>query len=182
MSWSATGNSNVNAYMIGIIGGFTHGTVYPNPMTDTFYGALFGNGVTPAQSATAGVTEYANQSAGSTWLTYAQNSTAPPNNYECQNSGSGGNPYTAGGSAITATWEQSPNALGNSYWGLFSNTSLSWTGATLSAYGVLVYDSTVGSTGTHPVFSWNYFGGLQSVTAGTFTVTWNANGIATFSC
>lgn len=48
-----------------------------------------------------------------------------------------------------------------------------------NAYGCLVYDDTV--SGATPVAKpgvcFNYFGGAQSVTAGTFTIVWNANGI-----
>jgi hypothetical protein len=59
-----------------------------------------------------------------------------------------------------------------------ANTSSSTSSATISgAYGCLVYDSTVSSYG----ISFNYFGGTQSVTNGTFTIVWNASGIATFT-
>lgn len=40
--------------------------------------------------------------------------------------------------------------------------------------GTLVYDDTLASK---PGVSFNYFGGSQSVTAGTFTVVWHANGV-----
>lgn len=50
-----------------------------------------------------------------------------------------------------------------------------------NAYGCLVYDDTI-TAGTGGIadqgMSFNYFGGAQSVTAGTFTIVWNANGIA----
>ncbi len=50
--------------------------------------------------------------------------------------------------------------------------------ATLSAVtGCLVYDSTVSSLG----LSFHYFGGSQSVTAGTLTVVWNSSGIITLT-
>jgi hypothetical protein len=50
--------------------------------------------------------------------------------------------------------------------------------ATLSAvYGCLVYDSTVTTPVANQGFCFNYFGGSNSVTSGTFTVVWNANGI-----
>lgn len=39
--------------------------------------------------------------------------------------------------------------------------------------GCLVYDTTVASQG----LCFNWFGGAQSVTAGTFTIVWSANGI-----
>lgn len=46
--------------------------------------------------------------------------------------------------------------------------------------GCLVYDNTI-TAGTGGIAKqgvcFNYFGGAQSVTAGTFTIVWNANGI-----
>lgn len=53
-----------------------------------------------------------------------------------------------------------------------------------NAFGCLVYDDTV-TAGTGGIadqgVSFNYFGGAQSVTAGSFTVVWNANGIVRFT-
>jgi hypothetical protein len=47
-----------------------------------------------------------------------------------------------------------------------------------NAYGCLVYDDsiTAGSVAKQGV-CYNYFGGAQSVTGGTFTIVWSANGI-----
>jgi hypothetical protein len=66
---------------------------------------------------------------------------------------------------------------------MFDAADLSGGGAvTLSnAFGCLVYDDTI-TAGTGGIadqgISFNYFGGAQSVTAGTFTIVWNASGIA----
>lgn len=53
-----------------------------------------------------------------------------------------------------------------------------------NAYGCLVYDDTI-TAGTGGVADqgvcFNYFGGAQSVTAGTFTIVWNANGVFRFT-
>lgn len=53
-----------------------------------------------------------------------------------------------------------------------------------NAYGCLVYDDTI-TAGTGGIadqgVSFNYFGGAQSVTAGTFTIIWNSNGIVRFT-
>jgi len=48
--------------------------------------------------------------------------------------------------------------------------------------GCLVYDNsiTAGSVAKQGV-CYNYFGGAQSVTAGTFTIVWNANGVCRFT-
>jgi hypothetical protein len=50
---------------------------------------------------------------------------------------------------------------------------------TLSAtFGCLVYDNTItAGTVAKQGVSFHYFGGSQSVTAGTFTIIWNASGI-----
>lgn len=48
-----------------------------------------------------------------------------------------------------------------------------------NAFGCLVYDDTItAGTVADQGVCYNYFGGAQSVTAGTFTIIWNANGIA----
>lgn len=50
--------------------------------------------------------------------------------------------------------------------------------ATLAAvFGCLVYDDTLASPVAKQGICFNYFGGTNSVTSGTFTVVWNANGI-----
>lgn len=51
--------------------------------------------------------------------------------------------------------------------------------ATLAAvFGCLVYDDTLAGKGG---ISYNYLGGSNSVTSGTFTVVWSASGIMSFS-
>jgi hypothetical protein len=46
-----------------------------------------------------------------------------------------------------------------------------------NAYGCLVYDDTITTPVADQGISFNYFGGANSVTSGTFTVVWNASGI-----
>ncbi len=46
-----------------------------------------------------------------------------------------------------------------------------------SVYGCLVYDNTIATPVADQGASFHYFGGTQSVTNGTFTVVWHANGI-----
>lgn len=65
-------------------------------------------------------------------------------------------------SSATATLDAADTASAN------SNTTLS------AFFGCLVYDDTTGDQG----ISFNYFGGTNSVTAGSATVVWNASGIA----
>lgn len=117
--------------------------------SDTYKLALYGTGTPVNTGTTLASTEY-----GASWNTCT----------EVSNSGT----YAAGGSALTSpTSTQSTNTV------VFAcSTAISWTGATITAYGALVYDSTVsGSPG------WCYldFLGAQTVTGGTFTVTFAPN-------
>lgn len=84
-----------------------------------------------------------------------------------------GGGYTPGGVAVTPlSVAQSSNVV---TW--TSSGTPQWTSASFTAFGCLVYDVTVSNIG----LSFNYFGGGQTVTSGTFTITWNASGIATFT-
>lgn len=60
-----------------------------------------------------------------------------------------------------------------------TDTPQSGTSTTLSGvFGCLVYDTTItAGTVASQGMSYHYFGGSQSVTAGTFTIVWNANGL-----
>lgn len=54
--------------------------------------------------------------------------------------------------------------------------------ATLAnVFGCLVYDDTLTTPVADQGISYNYFGGTNSVTNGTFTVVWNSNGIIRFT-
>lgn len=48
-----------------------------------------------------------------------------------------------------------------------------------NAYGALVYNDTLAAPVADQGICFNYFGGANSVTNGTFTVIWNASGIFT---
>lgn len=51
----------------------------------------------------------------------------------------------------------------------------------VNAYGALVYDDTIATPVADQGICYNYFGGANSVTSGTFTVVWNAAGILTLT-
>jgi hypothetical protein len=77
----------------------------------------------------------------------------------------------AGRPLVSATWTQSSNVLTFDAADTSSNAST----ATLAAvFGVLVHDTSISNQG----LCYNYLGGSNSVTAGSFTVVWNASGIA----
>jgi hypothetical protein len=51
-----------------------------------------------------------------------------------------------------------------------------------NAYGALVYDNSItAGTVAKQATSYHYFGGAQSVTSGTFSVIWHANGLQRFA-
>lgn len=50
-----------------------------------------------------------------------------------------------------------------------------------NAYGCLVYDDTITTPVADQGICFNYFGGANSVTSGTFTIVWNASGIFTIT-
>jgi hypothetical protein len=84
--------------------------------------------------------------------------------------------YTAGGTVLTTTelTVGSPAATQMKW----TADNLSWTGATLTAYGTGTYHVTGGASSTDEVICVNIFGGAVSSVAGTFTVSWHAtNGI-----
>jgi hypothetical protein len=59
-----------------------------------------------------------------------------------------------------------------------TDTASNGTGTLTANYGCLVYDDTV--TGDYGL-CFNYFGGVQQVTGGTFTIVWHTNGIFTIT-
>ena len=152
MAWPGTGIGKILAFTV--TNSLNSGASAMTASTDAFWIALYGNG-TPVNTGTTLVgTEY-----GATWNTCT----------EVANSGT----YAAGGALISgSTQAQSTNT-----WTMACSTPNSWTGATIASYGALVYDHTVGAK---PGLCYLDFAGLQSVTTGTFTVTY-APAIATIN-
>lgn len=141
--------------LMGKATGSTNPTTFGSWTADTMNCALFGNSVTPDKTALVGSTGYNT----GTWTTTNE---IP---------GTGG--YTQGGTALASkanTIDSGSSSL------CFTAANPSWTSATLSGvYGDLIYDASItatGSTVTKQAFCFNYFGGSQSVTSGTFTVQW----------
>jgi len=65
---------------------------------------------------------------------------------------------------------------------LDADNTASGSSATLAAvFGCLVYDDTIAAPVADQGFCYNYFGGTQSVTDGTFTIVWHANGVMRFT-
>jgi hypothetical protein len=145
MAWP--GKSQIFTYTV--LASFNQLTGKQTMNSDTYKLALYGTGTPVNTGTTLASTEY-----GATWNTCT----------EVSNSGT----YSAGGSALTSpTSTQSTNTV------VFAcTTAISWTGTTLTAYGALVYDSTVSG---NPGLCYLDFLGAQSVTSGTFTVTFAPN-------
>jgi len=130
---------------------------------DTFRAALYGTTPTPDQDVTAALSAY--NAATSQWVTANEI-------------------YQAG------QWAQAGVALA----GLSLDRSVAATvfmdaadtasgsAATLAGiFGTLIYDDTLTTPVADQGVCFNYFGGTQSVTNGTFTAIWHANGILRYS-
>lgn len=135
---------------------------YGNLEADALKVALFGNSVTPDKGAAVASTAYNT----GTWLT-ANEITDATN-------------WAAGGRALSGG---AISAITNG--GKFDATDTASGGVCTfanPAYGVLVYDSTIsGGTVANQGVCFNAFGGPAQVTAGSFTVVWNANGLFTLT-
>lgn len=133
-------------------------TGYTNIEADTLKVALFNNSVTPDKDAAVGSTGY--------------------------NTGT----WTTGNEVSDTNWAAGGRVLDDSSLGYATGTALvTYDAADLSgggnvtltnAYGCLVYDDTItAGTVADQGMTFHSFGGAQSVTAGTFTIVWHANGL-----
>lgn len=133
-------------------------TTYANLSADTINVALFGNSGTPNKADTIANIGY---NTGQ-WVT--------------GNETNGGANWPAGGLPLagkTFTIDTGSSSI------CFHATNLAGTGnVTITAtYGCLVYDNTItAGTVAKQGLCYNYFGGTQSVTAGTFTILWATPG------
>jgi len=128
---------------------------------DTIKVALFNNSVTPDRDAAVASTGYNS----GTWTT--GNEVTDATNWVAGGRALASKTYTLGTSVVA-----------------FDAADLAGGGTlTLSAtFGCLVYDDTItGGTVADQGMSFNYFGGSQSVTGGTFTIVWDATGILKFT-
>lgn len=91
---------------------------------------------------------------------------------ECPASGS----YSAGGATLT----KSNSTDDTNDRGVFDATDVSFTGATLSARYAVIYKDT-GTPASSPIICIIDFGSTQNSSAGTFAITFHANGIMTLS-
>lgn len=124
---------------------------------DVFKAALYGNGITPDRDVTAANSAY---NAGQ-WVTGG----------ELTSSGQ----WAAGGVALASKVVSTPSS------GVVmfdaADTASGATATLSGVYGTLVYDDTMTTPVAKQGVCYNYFGGANAVTSGTFTIIWSANGL-----
>lgn len=86
-----------------------------------------------------------------------------------------GTGYTAGGEALASKTTAQDNTNDE---GKFDAADTAWTGATFTARGAVLYKST-GVDSTSALICFFDFTTDKTVTAGTFTLQWHADGILT---
>jgi hypothetical protein len=133
-------------------------TTYANLSADVINVALYGNTGTPDKTVTAAQSGY--NIAASQWVV--------------ANETNGGANWPAGGLPLagkTFTIDTGSSSI------CFHATNLAGTGnvTVTAAFGCLVYDNTI-TVPSKQGLCYNYFGGSQSVTAGTFTILWATPG------
>jgi len=118
------------------------------------------------------------------------NSVTPDNTVTAANSAYAAGVWAAGGVSDASGWPAAGRVLVSMTWTIASATATYDAADTVSAnatttlasvYGCLVYDDTLTTPVADQGMSYNYFGGTNSVTSGTFTVVWNASGIFTLA-
>lgn len=89
-----------------------------------------------------------------------------------------GTGYTAGGAtlaSVTVAYNAATNTL------TLDAADTAWSGSTITARYAVIYDATPGTDATRPLIAYIDFGADVSTTAGTFTITWDAAGIASLT-
>jgi hypothetical protein len=129
--------------------------------SDTFKAALYNNSITPDNDVSAANSAY---NAGQ-WATANEQ-------FEAGQWAQGGvalaSPVINVGTADVVFWDANDTASGSA-------------ADVANVYGCLVYDDTLTTPVADQGICYNYFGGSNSVTNGTFTIVWSANGIFRFT-
>lgn len=134
------------------------GTGYTGLDSDTIHNALFNNSVTPDKDAAVASTGYNT----GTWVT--GNEVTDATNWIAKGRPLASKTFTTPSTGV-AMFDAADTAGGG-------NVTLS------NAFGSLILDDTItAGTVADQGVCFLYFGGAQSVTAGTFTVVYHANGI-----
>lgn len=140
---------------------------------------------------TAAPTTYANLSADTVNVSLFNNSVTPDKTAAVASTGYNTGTWTSGNEVTDATnWVAGGRALASKAFSIdtgsssvvFNAANLSGGGTVtiVNAYGCFVYDNTItAGTVAKQGLCFNYFGGAQSVTAGTFTIIWATVGATT---
>lgn len=169
MTWATAGSAIFreamkNPITLGV--GTNNGTGIPTSygatglVGDAVKVAVFNNTTAPDKTAAVGLTGY--NAATSQWVT--------------ANEVTGTN-WAAGGVAVgsTKTWTLDTGSSSMCYQVTAPNAGQTVTASVTLAgfFGALVYDNTIsGVTVAQQGMCFNYFGGTQTITAGTFTIQW----------
>src|SRR5678815_1390306 len=84
--------------------------------------------------------------------------------------------WAAGGVAVTGRTVTNPST-GVIMMDATDTPSTTSTATLAAVFGCLVYSDSITTPVADQGFSFNYFGGTNTVTAGTFTIVWHANGV-----
>ncbi len=115
------------------------------------------------------------------------NTITPDRTVTAANSAYGAGVWAGGGVSDASGWPAagrqlgtvtSAHAAGTYKFDAADTVSGTTTTSLTNAYGALVYDDTSAAVADQGL-SFNYFGGANTITSGTFTVVWNASGIFT---
>lgn len=138
---------------------------YDGLEADTLKVALYDNDITPDKDASMATTGY--NSGSSQWVASGNEVT----------DSDGSSDWSAGG----VTLGSKAYSTGAGYVMFDAADATHSNTVTISnAYGCLVYDDDTTTAGSHIAdqgVTYHYFGGAQSVTTGTFTIVWHANGL-----
>ena len=157
MTWTGTQGSHVMQEWVSQMYQVS-GTGYTGLDSDTVKAALFNNTGTPDPAATTAKSGY------NTGQWVVANEVTDATN------------WVAGGRALASKTFTFP--AGSTF--MFDAADLAGGGNVTLAnvYGCAVYDDSItAGTVADQIASFHYFGGVQGVTAGTFTIVWSANGL-----
>lgn len=128
--------------------------------SDTFKVALFDNAITPSQTVASASTAYG----AGVWA-------------------SGGQFDVTGWPAVGRDLASVTSTFASNVYTFDAADTVSANSTTTlsGAYGALVYDDTIAAPVADQGLCYSYFGGVASVTSGTFTVAWSGTGILTIT-
>lgn len=124
---------------------------------DTFHAALFNNSITPDNDVTAANSAYnVGQWASANEVTDSTN-------------------WVAGGRPLGT--QSLDSSVADVVFFDAANTAGGGTVTLSATHGCQVYDQSLATPVDNQGICYNYFGGAQQVTGGTFTIVWHANGV-----